>query len=479
MALDSTKTLANISEWWNAKNGVVEKITEYISIPNQSPDYDPEWETNGLLDQAVTLLVDWVKAQNVENLELEIVKEPGRTPVIFMTVPAKNVTSTDSVLLYGHLDKQPPLTEAWSEGLHPYKPVIRDGKLYGRGGADDGYATFSAITAIKNLQVQGASYPRLVILIEACEESGSPDLEYYVDKLTPRIGNIGLIVCLDSGCGDYTHFWMTTSLRGIASGTLTVKILEQAMHSGSASGVVPSSFRIARNLLDRLEDSKTGKILLEDLYVEIPGPRIEQAKQAAEFLGNTVYSEFPMVSGAQPVTTDISELILNRTWRPQLSTTGASGMPPAETAGNVLRTHTTLKLSTRLPPTKDAAQALKAIKELLEKDPPYGAHVEFANEHPAAGWASPISAPWLDKAIDTAANAFYKAPAAQIGEGGSIPFMGMLGKKFPAAQFVITGVLGPGSNAHGPDEFLHIETGIKVTSCVSHILSDFATHLSA
>jgi len=477
--MDPTKTLEHLNDWWKKSGGVVDKISEYITIPNQSPDYDAEWETNGYTDKAVNLLVDFVKSQAVEGLELEIVREKGRTPVLFMTLPARNVTSTDTVLLYGHLDKQPPLEDQWSEGLHPYKPVIRDGKLYGRGGADDGYATFSAITAIKNLQLQKASYPRLVILIEACEESGSPDLEYYVEKLSPRIGNIGLIICLDSGCGNYEQFWLTTSLRGIAAGTLKVKVGTQGVHSGSASGIIPSSFRIVRNLLDRLEDSKTGKVLLEDLYVDIHQQRIEQAKEAAKYLGDTVYKEFPFVPGGQPVTTDVAELILNKTWRPQLAVVGADGFPPIEKAGNVLRSYSTFKLSMRLPPSKDAHQALDAMKKLLEKDPPYGAQVEFNAEHPAAGWASPLLAEWLDKSIQSSADIFYKKPALQIGEGGSIPFMGMLGKKFPQAQFVITGVLGPASNAHGPDEFLHIDMAVKVTACVSHIIADYAKHLGA
>lgn len=470
--MQSKAVLASVSSIWD--ESIVSTLSEYIKIPNVSPVYDPGFSTNGHIEKVIDLFVDWVKKQNIPELHLEVLKDEGRSPLISISIPAsKESTSNDTILLYGHCDKQPPLTESWEKGLGPYTPVIRDGKLYGRGSSDDGYALFSAISAIKTLKSQGGSHPKLAIIIESGEESGSPDLPYYMKKLSPQLGSVGLIVCLDSGCGNYEQFWLTTSLRGIAEGTLKIKILENGVHSGDASGCIPSTFRIARLLLDRLEDSQTGKILLPDLYADIPPKRVEEAKQTAQFLGDQLWNKQPFLPGSQPVTKDGVELLLNRTWRPQLEVIGADGFPSCSTAGNVLRPETHLQLSVRLPPTIPSPKACQAIKQLLEKDPPYGAQVTFQVGDPADGWESPILADWLEQSIHTASQEYWGKSAALLGEGGSIPFMAMLGEQFPQAQFVITGVLGPNSNAHGPNEFLDIEYAKKVTSCVAHIIQDF------
>jgi len=471
--MDAKKTKESIEKDWN--DSILKTLEEYIRIENQSPAYDPAWETNGYLDKVVHLLTTWVKSQNIPNLTMQVLKEEKRTPLIYMSIPATpDCKSEESILMYGHCDKQPPLFEEWDKELHPYKPIIKDGKLYGRGSADDGYATFAAIAALKTLTSQGLPHPKISIVIESCEESDSLDLIYFMKKLYKEIGQVGLIICLDSGCGNYEQFWLTTSLRGIASGTLKVRMLKEGVHSGSASGVIPSTFRICRQLLDRIEDNKTGEVLLKDLYVDISQKRIEQANQAAQALGNVIWSEFPFLEGCQPLHKNNAELLLNKTWKPQLSITGAAGMPHVNNAGNVLRAETQLQLSMRLPPTANAHKCTELLKHTLEKDAPYGAKVTFQADEPASGWESPILADWLDKSIQTASHTFFGKPAVQLGEGGSIPFMGLLGEEYPKAQFVITGVLGPQSNAHGPNEFLHIEMFKKVTGCVAHILADYA-----
>eukprot|EP01118_Nematostelium_gracile_P005018 TRINITY_DN159_c0_g1_i1.p1 TRINITY_DN159_c0_g1~~TRINITY_DN159_c0_g1_i1.p1 ORF type:complete len:476 (-),score=170.23 TRINITY_DN159_c0_g1_i1:64-1491(-) len=467
---DKAQLSSFVSQFWDDE--IIPKLSEYIKIPNTSPSFDKDWATNGLLDQAANLIVDWVKKQAVPKLEIEIVRLEGRTPLIFMTVPATSDTFKETILMYGHLDKQPPLTEAWKEGLGPWTPVIKDGKLYGRGGADDGYSSFAAIASILALEKQGIPHGRIVIMIEACEESGSPDLASYVDHLQTRIGTPSLIVCLDSGCGNYDQFWLTTSLRGMVVGLLKVSVLNEGSHSGHASGIVPSSFRIARHLLSRLEDESTGKILPQDFYAEIPQDRQQQIKLCAEALGNEIWEEFAWAGKTSPISKDNVELLTNRTWRPQLAMTGIDGVPSCIDGGNVLRTSTTLKLSLRLPPTVEPIAAGKALKALLEKDAPYGAQVECDVEKNSCGWNSPPLAPWLEKSVNAASQNYFKKPANFMGEGGSIPFMGMLGEKFPQAQFVITGVLGPESNAHGPNEFLHIQAGKNVTCCVAEIVAD-------
>jgi len=413
-----------------------------------------------------------VKSQNVTGLKLEVHQDGERTPLLFMEVDATIPNNQKTVMLYGHFDKQPPMTDDWEKGLGPYTPVIRGDKLFGRGASDDGYAIFAAISSILALKAQNVPHARLVIIIEGCEESGSPDLAHYIEKLKTKIGDVDLVVCLDSGCGNYEQFWMTSSLRGLVAGTLHIKVLKDGVHSGHASGIVPSSFRIARQLLSRLEDEKTGAIIASGFQNEIPAHRLEQCKSTADILGFGLIEEFPWAHDkSKPVHHDLCELLLNRTWRPALSVTGQHGMPPLANAGNVLRPHTSLKLSLRLPPNVDAQKAGKHLKELLEKDPPYGSHVTFDFDKAASGWDSPDLAPWLRDIIDQSSKTYFGKGFCFVGEGGSIPFMGMLGEKFPKAQFVVTGVLGPQSNAHGPNEFLHIPMGKKVTSIVAQILA--------
>ena len=467
---DAARLQAYVDTLWD--EAVVPTLVDYIRIPNKSPAFDADWAAHGYMDQAVKLLEGWARERlpKLPGATLEVVTLPGRTPVILIEVPGQ---ASDTVLLYGHLDKQPEMT-GWSEGLGPWEPVIKGDKLYGRGGADDGYAMFGALSALMALRDQGVAHARCVILIEACEESGSYDLPFYVDHLAARIGDPSLVVCLDSGCGNYDQLWLTTSLRGMTAGVLRVDVLSEGVHSGDASGIVPSSFRILRNLLSRLEDPETGRIIPDDLYVEVPTERVEQARVAAAALGDEVYAKFPFVDGMKPVTDDLVELILNRTWRPQVATIGVEGIPSLENAGNVLRPYTSLKLSLRLPPTMDAEPAVERVTALLEKEPPYGAKVSFVHDKAASGWHAPPLQPWLVESLERASQVSFGRGVAMMGEGGSIPFMGMLGEKFPRAQFVITGVLGPHSNAHGPNEFLHIPTGKKVSGVVAQVIADHA-----
>ena len=468
--MDAASAKSFIDAIWDAE--VIPQLVEYIRIPNKSPAFDPDWQAHGYMDAAVEQFADWARAKiaQIAGASLEVVRLEGRTPVIFAEIPGE---LDDTVLLYGHLDKQPEMS-GWSDGLGPWVPVLKDGRLYGRGGADDGYALFGALSAILALRAQGGAHARCTILIEACEESGSYDLPAYVDHLAARIGTPSLVVCLDSGCGNYEQLWLTTSLRGLAGGTLKVEVLEEGVHSGDASGIVPSSFRILRSLISRLEDETTGEIRVAEFHAPIPSGRVEEAQAAAASLGDGVWTKMPLVDGMRPVSPEPVQLILNRTWRPALAITGLDGAPAIANAGNVLRPWTAAKLSLRLPPTADAAAAGRRLKALLEADPPYGARVSFEPEEPGGGWNAPALADWLRTSINRASQAAFGRDAALMGEGGSIPFMGMLGAKFPDAQFVITGVLGPQSNAHGPNEFLDIAMGKAVTLAVAQVLADHA-----
>ncbi|HEX4209046.1 MAG TPA: M20 family metallopeptidase [Candidatus Binataceae bacterium] len=467
--MDSNAITNYVEPLWD--QSVIPHLMDYVRIPNKSPAFDKQWREHGYMHQVVAHFEQWASRQPIRGLHFEVVKLEERTPLIFIDIPGDN---SDCVLLYGHLDKQPEMT-AWREGFGPWNPVLEGDKLFGRGAADDGYAMFACLSAIGALHAQKIPHARLVVLIEACEESGSHDLPHYIKHLEARIGQPSLVIALDSGCGNYEQLWCTTSLRGLAGGTLTVEILTEGVHSGDAGGVVPCSFRVARQLLSRLEDQFTGRILPDEFHVKIPDARHHQAEAAAQILGEAIYKKFPFAGDAGPVTTDLTELILNRTWRPALSIIGADGIPALADAGNVLRPRTALRLSLRLPPTCDPKLAAQKLKDLMTQDPPHGAKLKFEGNWGAAGWDAPELAPWLAQSLDRASQSFFGKPAAYMGEGGTIPFMAMLGERFPQAQFMITGVLGPHSNAHGPNEFLHIPMAKRISCCVAQVLADHQT----
>ncbi len=475
---EATAIAAFASQTWDEE--IVPALTDYIAIPAKSPLFDAEWEKNGYIDRVVRDAAAWVESKRIAGMKLEVIRLPGRTPVIFFEVPATKVGSTDTICLYGHLDKQPEFN-GWRSDLGPWTPKYENGLLYGRGGADDGYAVYAAVTAILALDKQGIPRPRCVGLIESCEESGSSDLPVYVDALKDRLGQVGLVVCLDSGAGNYDQLWLTTSLRGNVTGMLKVEILTEGVHSGDASGLVPSSFRILRHVLDRLEDSATGELLPRDFHCEVPVDRLNQARATAQILGDAAWKGFPWACGADggltlPTTTDPVQSLLNRTWKPTLSVTGVDGFPSLKDAGNVLRPYTAFKLSLRLPPLVDGNEAAQKLKALLEDNAPYNARVTFAADgrvgvQGATGWNAPTLTPWLDDALNAASRAHFDAPCGYIGQGGTIPLMSMLQKSFPAAQMMVCGVLGPKSNAHGPNEFLHVPYGKKLTAAVAQVMA--------
>lgn len=487
-ALDSAEARALIESRWQSR--ILPELQRYIEIPAKSPAFDPDWATHGHLEAVLRQAADWVQAQAVEGLTLEVVRlqtaeGKWRTPVLFFEVPASAGTqgghcpaSGQTVLMYGHLDKQPEFS-GWRSDLGPWTPRLIDNKLYGRGGADDGYAVYASVAAIQALKAQGASHPRIVGLIETCEESGSHDLLPYVDALRPRLGDVGLVICLDSGAGNYDQLWLTTSLRGMASGVLKVEVLTEGVHSGDASGLVPSSFRIMRQVLDRLEDSATGRLLPGSFHVAVPAERLAQARATADILGDEVYRRFPWAHHdcggstlfALPTTTDPVEALINRTWRPTLSVTGAEGFPSLQNAGNVLRPYTAFKLSLRLPPMVDAAQAVQELKALLEDNAPYQARVTFEPEGAATGWNAPATSPWFEQALHVSSQAHFGAPCGFIGQGGTIPLMNLLSQGFPKAQMMVCGVLGPKSNAHGPNEFLHVPYAQRLTAAVAEVIA--------
>jgi acetylornithine deacetylase/succinyl-diaminopimelate desuccinylase-like protein len=463
---------ARSAEVW--EQSIIPTLHQYIAIPNVSAAYDADWKANGHMNAAAKLISHWCSQRPIPGLTVEVLELPGRSPMIVMEIPATgDADSTDTVLLYGHFDKQPEMT-GWRDGLGPWTPVREGDRLYGRGGGDDGYSAFASLTAIEAVHAAGGAHTRCIVLIEGSEESGSPDLPAYVAHLADRIGTPSLVVCLDSGCADYDRMWITTSLRGMIGLNITVQVLENGLHSGDVSGIVPSSFRILRQLLDRIEDAATGQILIDELHTAIPANRLTEIRSTSQTIGGRPSDEYHFSGDTTPMVSDAVEQFLNRTWRPTLSYTGADGFPPTSRAGNVLRPSTTLGLSFRLPPTVDADAARDAVVRILTTVPPSGATVTLSRSEAAAGWDAPEFAPWLTDSLQRASLATFGSTYLTEGEGGSIPFMGMLGQRFPDAQFVITGVLGPESNAHGPNEYLHLPTAERVTAALAMVLHDHA-----
>ena len=456
----------DINDFWDVN--ILPTLTEYIKIPNKSPAFDPDWKQNGYMHDVLELAKKWVEKFQPEGSIIHIDEGGDKTPMIIVEIPGER---EGNILMYGHLDKQPEM-EGWKDDLGPWTPVFRDNRLYGRGGADDGYALFASLGSILSLKNQGAKLPRIVVLIEFCEESGSPDLPYYMDKFAETIGDVDLVICLDSGAGNYDQFWSTVSLRGMISCNLKVEVLNEGVHSGNASGMVPSSFRLIRQLISRLEDEVSGEILIPELHADIPNHRYAEAEKMASAL-NGDFGSFPWHNATSPMTKNSIDGLIGRTWKPTLSVVGSGGIPSIQNGGNVLRPYTELKLSFRLPPTVNCNIAMDAVDKVLNNDPPNNASVTIDWDEPANGWNAPKLSEWLENAIEDASQSFYSKAAMAMGEGGTIPFMAMLGEQFPAAQFVVTGVLGPNSNAHGPNEFIHIPFAKKLSASIAFILNRY------
>jgi acetylornithine deacetylase/succinyl-diaminopimelate desuccinylase-like protein len=444
-----------IDAMWEKR--VLPALADYTRIKCLSPAFDPDWAQRGAITEAAELLRAWTQEQD-GGLLTEIVQLPGRTPVLLV----ENGGSGDPILIYGHMDKQPPLGD-WRPGLSPFEPV-RDGDLlYGRGTADDGYALFAAVTGL--LAAEGGR-GRVVILIEASEESGSPDLSAYVEHLRARIGTPSLVICLDSGCLSYDRLWLTSSLRGNLVASVRVDVLTEGVHSGVGGGVVPSSFRILRRMLSRIEDETTGEILLPELRgAGVPDDLRASLHAAAQEFAD---SALPTVAGLRLAGGDAGERLVARAWSAALEVTGMDGVPAVRDGGNVLRPFTTAKISVRLPPDVDAQVAADALISALATEE--GAHITIDLEGVADGWVAPPLDAHNAAALERVSRAAFGQPVGFHGEGGTIPFLADLKRSFPHTQFVATGVLGPHSNAHGPNEFLHIPMAKAVTAAVAELL---------
>ena len=362
--------------------------------------------------------------------------------------------------------------EPWMEGLGPTSPVVIDNKLYGRGSNDDGYAPFALFLAIKNALEQGAELPRITLVLETEEESGSDFLEYLLDKCSKWIGTPDLCICLDSGVLDYNTLWLTSSLRGVVTFNLKVTTTKNGVHSGSGGGIVPESFRVANSLLDRIEDPITRRIPF--LEVDIPEMYVEESKKVMEIVGDKLHQDMGLSAGCKPFSEDnLPEMYLNNTWRPALAVTGAEGLPPLASAGNVLRPYTSIRCAVRLPPSKDPKEAYEEIVKILTEDPPYGATVEVSAVGYGGGFYMKNISDKTMSAINSATNDFFGKDSSSYGDGGSIPFLKLLGEKFTSAEIIAIGVAGYECNQHLPNEFLNLTYAKEFICVLSHALVGF------
>ncbi len=447
----------------------LDALCDFVRIPCKSSDFDPDWESNGLLKKACETAASWAQ-KLLPDAKFEVLTAPNKTPALFFDIPASSPSYTKSALIYGHLDKQPE-AQGWTQGREPFVPSLEGEALYGRGAADDGYSFYSAITAVCALRTANIDHCRVVGLIETDEESGSGDMQFWLEQIQHRCGDVSLILVLDGTAADYERMWMTTSFRGCINLTLNVQVLSQAVHSGSASGIVPDSFRIARFLLERIEDSRTGEILLPELTHPIEEERLQQIKATSEILGETVLTEFPWHKKTHAAQDTVFDNLVTRGFKPQMCIVGAEGLPPISQAGRVIRTQTSLALSLRTPPQVDTENALKAISKTLTQDAPYGAEITITDSSAGNGWSAKVGCHWFDKALDISAREVFGQPVAQNCDGASIPTLSLLQSYFQDAQMLVTGVLGPGSNAHGPDEMLRLDYLDKLTGVIARLFT--------
>ena len=482
--LDAPRALASSQTFWTNNLPV---LSRYIEFKALSPDFDTDesgkekWTSRRSLERTANFLAQWARTQipHIPGLTVQVHRLRGKTPLIFMEIPGFGVPEdAPGVLHYGHYDKQ-PADEPWREGLSPWKAVREGDKIYGRGGADDGYSIFASLGSIRLAVEQGAPRPRTVVLIEGSEESGSPHLAAHVKALRHRIGKIELVVCLDSGCGDFERLWLTTSLRGMVKGDLTAAVLEESIHSGSATPVaIDSGFVAMKHYLRLLDDQGNIKQTL-GLHQPVLEEHQRTIAESADIIGRALEYEFKWVPGAGPnPMLSVTELLTRRNWWPTATWIGVGGVPESGKAGSKVRTHTTLTISLRVPPSGSAAALAGKVQQVLEANPIGRARVTFEVKQAADGWVAPPLEPWLERELHCASKAFYGNPMMRMGEGGTIPFMGMLEKELGGKlQFVIVGLLSPDAGAHAPNEYLHVPMVERLTASVAWITAAYGQQL--
>ena len=454
---------------------ILPNLMNFIRIPNLSPLFDPNWKTNGYLFKAANLIVSYAKSLNIKNAEINLLQDSGHTPMVFIEIPASRKNDNRTVIFYGHYDKQPYGT-GWDKDKSPTNPVIVDGRLYGRGSADDGYASFSILTAIKTCQEFNCLMPRICCLFEGAEESTDADLKYYFDKLIPILGdNVVAFIPLDSGCPDYDRLWMANSLRGIVDIDVNIQTLDQESHYGpEASGIIAENLFLMRKIYDGLVDSTNGEFKLEEFKIaedKIPAIVMEQMQKEIEIVGDNFIKNIPLYEGVSPLKTDVKELMINNRWKPSCFILGIDNCPKTEDRGFGVSSGINVRMSIRIPPTVDKNKAIEALKKALSDNIYFGAQVKLGYLDYGEGVLLANMSNKVKNILNKASLEFFGNESVFTGVGGSIPFIGYFQSKYPNTDIICTGIVGSDSHEHGPNENLNIEACKKMVCVLCYFLS--------
>lgn len=470
-------TTADLSEHvrigWTGEH--LAALSAFVAIPSVSPAFDSAWERSGALAAAVDLVADWFTDRTaLPGVRAHRLRINGRTPLLIVDIPAFDPDQADgphrTVLAYGHLDVQ-PAGGGWTV-TDPFRPVVRESRLYGRGAGDDKYVPLAVVAALEALRAANQAHPQVILLLETSEESSSVDLPAHLAAHGGLLGQPDLIVCLDTFVPDTSRLWHSTSMRGIVVADLSVAVAREGLHSGLVGGVVPSSFRLLRALLDRIENSSTGACLLPSLHADVPAGHCDALRRQAE-RSRPPASGLPLLPGVRPLSGDPLAQLLAQSWEPSVAYVGMDGMPATGAAGSVLRASTTVRLSIRLPPTVRAIDAVAALRATLEADPPAGATVRLDVHGAEDGWSTTVPE-GLGVLLDEAGVAGYGARAAECGGGATIPPLGILARRFPEAAIVPLGLVTPSCNPHGPDEHIDLDSAERLTIALATLLASHA-----
>ncbi|CAD8186262.1 unnamed protein product [Paramecium pentaurelia] len=442
------------------RDQILPSLADFVRIPNLSPQFDPQWQDNGLLDKASNHIVSWIEQQKIPNCKVEMLSIQGAPKAIHVSIKAQNPIT---VFYYGHYDKQPHFP-GWRDGFGPTIPVIEGHRMFGRGVADDGYAPYAAIAALQTLLSQGLEHPTIEMLFEGEEESGSNFLMQYFDLL--ELKRVDIMVALDSGSGDYERLWLTSSLRGSMKIDLCVKVLESPINTDDG-GNVPQALNIIRVLLNRLEDPVTGQVH-KSLQTIIPADRYEECLQSADLVQIEFSRQCDKMESCRV------KQYINRNWKPAVSYIGQDGFPSTRKMIDQIIPELIIRLSIRLPPNKCAKEAANFVKQLLEKDPPFNANVTANIIAAGSGLNLKSFSPKLKDILNTASKLFFNGNESRVfHEGASIPFLNQLNQRSPQAEFLVLGVLGPDSNAHGANEMLDLNYMKGLIGCLAYTMNQF------
>ena len=449
-------------------------LMNFIRIPNLSPLYDDDWNTNGLLLKAANLIISFAKSLELKNAEINLLQDKGYTPLIFIDIPASRINDTRTILFYAHYDKQPH-GEGWDEDKSPINPVIIDGHLYGRGSADDGYALFSILTAIKTCQDYNCPMPRICCIFEGAEESTDAHLTYYFNKLMPVLGNnIIVFIPLDSGCSDYNHLWITNSLRGFCDFEINIETLENECHYGpEASGIIAENMFLIRKIFDGILDSTNGEVKLKEFHVDkIPEIIDEQMNKEIEVVGDDFIKNIPLYEGVSPLSTDVRQLMINSRWKPTCNILGIDNCPKISDNGFGINPTMKVRMSMRIPPGIDINKAIESFKTALSENTYFGAKVSLASYDFGEGAVFANMSNKCKTILNKASLEFFENEGLFMGGAGSIPFITYFQSKYPKSDIICTGILGNDSNEHGPNENLNIDAAKKLICVFCYFLSE-------